>query len=133
MIALHFVVPIGQLLTSWPFRIACGGILVAAGVALNIWADALFKRAGTSVKPLEATTALIVQGPFAFSRHPMYLGMLLILGGSAVTLGSVSPWLAIPVFMWKITRGFVVAEETKLEATFGAQYVEYKRKVRRWL
>jgi len=113
VVGLHLLVPVVQLFT-WPLRVAAGGVLLAAGIALNLWADSLFKRVGTSVKPFEPTTALIVGGPFAFSRHPMYLGMVLILIGSALALGSLSPWVVVPVFVSQITRRFIVAEEAKL-------------------
>jgi protein-S-isoprenylcysteine O-methyltransferase Ste14 len=63
----------------------------------------------------------------------MYLGMTLILVGIALALGSLTPWLVIPVFIWQITVRFIAAEERKLEATFGNSYLEYKRRVRRWL
>ncbi|HUL93042.1 MAG TPA: isoprenylcysteine carboxylmethyltransferase family protein [Burkholderiales bacterium] len=132
MIALHFLVPLVQLFTS-TWHVVAGGCLLATGVGINLWTDSLFKRKGTSVKPFERTTALITEGPFTFTRHPMYLGMVLILAGVALCFGSLSPWLALPVFVWQITRRFIVAEEVKLEATFGARYVEYKDKVRRWL
>jgi len=100
---------------------------------VNLWADRLLKQKGTSVKPFEPTSVLIVDGPFRFSRNPMYLGMVLILAGIALALGTLSPWLVVPVFMWQIMRRFIVAEEAKLAAAFGNRYIEYRRKVRRWL
>ena len=132
MAALHLLVPVTQLFTS-PWRVIVGGCPLGAGIAINLWADKLFKEKGTSVKPFEPSTALVTDGPFAFTRHPMYLGMLLILAGVALCLGSLSPWLVVPAFVWQITRRFVRPEEAKLEVTFGESYREYKRRVRRWL
>ena len=132
MAALHLALPVAQLFTS-SWRLIAGGCLLGGGIAVNLWADKLFKEKGTSVKPFEPSTALVTNGPFAFTRHPMYLGMLLILAGVALCLGSLSPWLVVPAFLWQITRRFVLAEEAKLEATFGETYREYKRRVRRWL
>jgi protein-S-isoprenylcysteine O-methyltransferase Ste14 len=117
--------------SAW--RIAAGLPLLLAGAVLNVWADQLFKRAGTTVKPFEPSTALIVTGPFALTRHPMYLGMALALAGVALALGSATPWAVLPVFAWLITRRFIIPEERKMEATFGARYLEYAVKVRRWL
>ncbi|MGO9444853.1 MAG: methyltransferase family protein [Thiobacillaceae bacterium] len=132
MVALHFVVPLAHVwATSW--RIVFGGAVLVVGVVLNLWADRLFTRAGTAVKPFEPSTALIESGPFSITRHPMYLGMTLILAGIALALGTLSPWLVVPVFVWQITVRFIGAEERKLEATFGRSYLEYKRRVRRWL
>ena len=114
-------------------RVVCAAFVIAAGVGLNLWADAQFKRASTTVKPFEPTTALIESGPFSFSRHPMYLGMLLIMSGIALILGSLSPWVIIPLFAWQLSRRFVDPEERKLEASFGERYREYKNRVRCWL
>jgi protein-S-isoprenylcysteine O-methyltransferase Ste14 len=80
MTALHLLVPGAQLLpVAW--RLA-GAIPVAAGVLLNTWADQLLKHAGTRVKPFDPSIALVLKGPFLFTRNPMYFGMVLILVGS---------------------------------------------------
>ncbi len=128
---LHFFVPIVQFVTS-PWRVA-GSVPIVVGVGLNVWTDRLFNRAGTAVRPFEPSTTLLVEGPFRFSRNPMYLGMTLILAGIATSLGSVSPWLVVVLFIWQITERFIVPEERKLERTFGHQYQAYRAKVPRWL
>jgi len=130
MIALHMLVPVVQLFT-FPWRLLGAGPVVV-GLVLNVWADRLFKRAGTAVKPFEPSVSLVLTGPFLFTRNPMYLGMVLLLTGIAVGLGSATPWLVIPVFVWQVTQRFIVAEERKLEVAFGHQYLEYKAKVRLW-
>lgn len=131
MVVLHLVVPLETLLSSgWHWL---GAPLIAGGLALNVWADRQFKRAGTAVRPTEPSTSLVVTGPFAFSRNPMYLGMVCMLLGAAVALGSVTPWLLVPVFAWGVTVRFIAPEERKMESTFGDPYLAYKRKVRRWL
>ena len=63
----------------------------------------------------------------------MYLGMLLILGGVAVLLGTVTPLLVVPVLARLIQRRFIHAEEGALERRFGREYTRYKSRVRRWL
>ncbi|MGO9801907.1 MAG: methyltransferase family protein [Steroidobacteraceae bacterium] len=131
MTGLHFVVPWVQLFAT-PWRLI-GAVPVALGILLNMWADQLFKRAGTAVKPFEPSIALVVAGPFRFSRNPMYFGMVLVLAGIAIGLGSATPWLVVPLFVWRVTERFIVPEERKLEETVGQQYCEYKFKVRRWV
>ncbi len=96
MVAVHVVVPFVHLLASF-WRVAVGALMLGVGVLLNLWADSLVTRAGTAVNPFEPSSALIEGGPFAFSRHPRYLGMVLILTGIALALGSLLPWLVIPV------------------------------------
>jgi protein-S-isoprenylcysteine O-methyltransferase Ste14 len=63
----------------------------------------------------------------------MYLGMTLILLGIAALLGSTTPFVVVPVFTVLLDRIFIVQEEQMLEATFGDQFRQYRKKVRRWI
>ncbi len=96
-------------------------------------ADQKFKKHGTTVKPFEVSTALVTDGVFSISRHPMYLGMTLILLGIGVLLGSATPFAVVPVFTVLIDRIFIVQEEKMLEDTFGDQFRQYRKQVRRWI
>ena len=52
--------------------------------------------------------------------------------GGAMTMGSLSPFIVVPVFIIIIERAFIVKEEAFLEERFGNEYLEYKKKVKRW-
>ncbi len=56
-----------------------------------------------------------------------------MLTGIALFLGTVTPLLVIPLFFWLIAVNVIVREEAALQATFGEQYLQYKKRVRRWL
>ena len=131
MVALHYLVPIAQLISS-PFCYT-GIVLVVSAIALVLWAAVLFQRAGTTIKPFQESSALIARGPYRITRNPMYVGMVGALLGIAVLLGSVAPFLVIPVFAALIQSKFIRAEEAALERTFGSVFLDYKSKVRRWL
>ena len=131
MALLHWYLPVLQLL-GWPHRLA-GAALIVLSIALLLWAAILFKRADTGIVPFTPTTALVASGPYRFTRNPMYLGMAGILVGTAVLLGSLAPFVAIPLFMVLIEWRFILAEEAMLAAAFGEAYAEYKVRVRRWL
>ena len=131
MIALHLLIPIAQWLDP-PLTYA-GALPVLAGLALAAVGALLFGRRGTTIKPFQESSELVVDGPFRFSRNPMYLGMLLVLVGTAMLLGSVSPLIALPSFLWLITTRFIAPEEAMLDARFGERYAEYRRRVRRWI
>jgi protein-S-isoprenylcysteine O-methyltransferase Ste14 len=131
MAVLHFGFPIAQPIRE-PYRYA-GAVLIGLAVALGFWAVALFRRAGTGVVPFSEATTLVVRGPYRFTRNPMYLAMAGILVGTAVWLGSVTPWLVLPAFMALITERFVAPEEAMLERVFGESYVRYRAAVHRWL
>ena len=131
MVALHQLAPARTLL-AWPASLA-GLIPVALGFVLSGQAAARFRRVGTPIRPGSEATALVRDGPFRFTRNPMYLGMTLILLGIALLLGSLSPLLVPPLFMALITALFIRREERWMEETFGESYRSYRRRVRRWL
>ena len=130
-IGLHFILPLMQIIHT-PYRFI-GILLLVIGIWLNIWADGLFKRKNTTVKPFEKSSALILEGPFKFSRHPMYLGMVIALLGVAIILGSLITFLVPIAFFISMQIVFIRHEERALEQTFGQKYLDYKNRVRSWL
>jgi protein-S-isoprenylcysteine O-methyltransferase Ste14 len=76
---------------------------------------------------------IIATGPFALSRNPLYVGLLALSAGLSLLAGSLWALLLLPV-EWALLRwGAVLPEERYLTATFATSYVEYTRRVRRWL
>jgi protein-S-isoprenylcysteine O-methyltransferase Ste14 len=96
-------------------------------------ADNALRKAKTTVKPFEESSALVTSGVYRISRHPMYFGFVLILMGLAVMLGSLMPFLVIPVFAILIDTVFIRVEERMLEDKFGRAWLDYQRRVRRWI
>ena len=130
-VLLHFLLPLHQLLV-FPWRLL-GLVFLVIGLVLNALAAQKFKKHETTVKPFEESRALVTGGVFNISRNPMYLGMSLILFGLGVLLGSASPFAVVPVFIVLLDRIFIVQEEQRLEATFGDQFRQYRKKVRKWI
>lgn len=110
-----------------------GGVPIVAGLVIAILASRQFSRAGTNIVPLTRSTALVEDGMFAWSRNPMYLGLTLVLVGTALLLDRALPWLVVPVFVAILRLRFIRHEERLMEETFGAAYVAYKGRVRRWI
>jgi len=131
MVGLHYLMPIARIIAP-PYSYL-GAALIVAGIAITSVAALSFKKAGTPVVPFEPSTALVAGGLYRITRNPMYLGMVLALVGTAVLLGTVSPYLPIPVFVGIIQKRFIKGEERFLEGIFGAEYLRYKDEVRRWL
>jgi len=131
MLVLHYRLPLLRLIPA-PYTYT-GVSLIIVGLSLAVLGAGMFRRADTPVRPFQKSTTLVVQGLFRYSRNPMYLGLLLILLGTAVVLGSLSPFLVIPVFFVIIQEGYVKHEERFLEELFGEAYRRYKQRVRRWL
>jgi protein-S-isoprenylcysteine O-methyltransferase Ste14 len=131
MVGLHLALPIVQVIQV-PYRYG-GLVFLLGGILLVLWAVLLFGQAGTTIKPFQESSALVVRGPYRLTRNPMYVGMVVGLVGIAVLLGSLSPSIIIPLFVALIDLRFIRFEEARLERTFGADYVAYKTRVRRWL
>jgi len=116
-----------------PARGALAWLLLAASALLTASSFRLFRRQRTSVIPVRPATALVIEGPYTFTRNPMYVGMALLTTSVALFLDT---WwlllLLVPVLV--IVRRFVIArEERYLHRRFGAEYDAYARRVRRWI
>jgi protein-S-isoprenylcysteine O-methyltransferase Ste14 len=131
MIGLHFLFPVIKLIGP-PFNYV-GIVFLILGVWFNMWGSNYFKRVNTAIKPFEESSYLITEGLFRYSRHPMYLGMVLALVGLFILLGDLTPLFVIPIFVWLITKRFILIEERALEGRFGEDYLKYKSRVRRWV
>lgn len=131
MALLHFLLPLGRWLD--PPLTWIGLLPLGVGLGLLLGAALLFPKHGTTIVPFQESQALLTHGPYRYSRNPIYLGMVMILGSVAVLLGTRTPLLVIPLFFWSITNQFIVNEEAMLEEKFGEAYAEYRKRVRRWL
>ena len=131
MIILHFVIPIAYFIIDYWKLI---GIIPAfIGVYLNLAADNEIKKNNTTVKPGEESEILITNGVFRISRNPMYLGMALIHLGIGIFLGSLTPFLIIPIFIVLVDKNFVEVEELLPEEKFGTYWIDYKNITRKWI
>ena len=107
--------------------------LVAVAIALFSYSVAKFRAAGTPVPARKPTTVIVRTGPYRFSRNPIYLAFSVFQLGIAIWANSV--WLlatlvgAVALIHYLVIR----REEQYLERKFGAQYLDYKASVRRWL
>ena len=79
------------------------------------------------------TTAIVTDGPYRFTRNPIYLGMFLGLVGLAIAFDNLWLLAMLVPFALAIRYGVVAREETYLEGKFGEVYTAYRSRVRRWL
>jgi len=128
---LEFAWPLALL--PRPFAAPLGILLVLAAVILFIGSVGKFRAAGTPVPGNKPTTAIVRAGPYRFSRNPIYLAFTLLHLGIAIWINSV--WLvATLIASIAVMAGVVIPrEEQYLERRFGAEYLDYKKSVRRWL
>jgi protein-S-isoprenylcysteine O-methyltransferase Ste14 len=120
---------------SLPSTVAApiGGASIVAGVGLMGSFVQAFGRARTPIDPYTPSQAIVTDGPYRLTRNPAYLGMALVSAGIALVANA--PWALapLPVAIAIVDRGVIAREERYLERKFGAPYVEYKRRVRRWI
>jgi protein-S-isoprenylcysteine O-methyltransferase Ste14 len=131
MVVLYFLIPIFMLIPA-PWNLI-GIIPMVLGIILNLFADGALHKGGTTVKPFQESAALITVSVYGISRHPMYLGFVLVLIGVAILLRSLSPWVIIPIFIIFIKVVFINEEEKMLAEKFGLSWIEYRKKVRQWI
>ena len=110
-------------------------MFVLTGVAILLWEGVLFKREETTVNPFRPknTKSIVANGPYKFSRNPMYLGMLMTIVGCGLYIGSLFIFPICLVFMFYMNETQIKPEERALTEIFGAEYADYMAKVRRWI
>lgn len=126
-------------LLGWPwlpgFPLPTLGLILAlVPWILPVWAVAVFRREGAEINPLSPTNrVLIVDGPYRYTRNPMYLGLVLVTLGIAVWVGTWPMFLA-PIAVFATANWVHIPfEEAKMHRQFGAAFDEYAGRVRRWV
>ena len=93
----------------------------------------LFERAGTNLPPNQPTTVIVTEGPYQYSRNPIYLAFVIGYAGLAM-LADAPVMLVLAFGLFFVLEQYAIQPEEKyLEAKFGDEYQNYKSKVRRWV
>lgn len=104
-----------------------------SGLSIAVPALGTFRKHHVSPNPTKRVPALIVDGPYRFTRNPLYLSLALIYAGLALVLASLwSLALLVPVLV-VIDNHAITKEERYLERRFGNEYLHYRERVRRWI
>jgi protein-S-isoprenylcysteine O-methyltransferase Ste14 len=109
-----------------------GVVSIALGAASLGSGATCIKRAGSNVNPFQPSTALTTEGPFRFTRNPMYFGLTSIYLGIALIARSIPAFVLLPVTLALTDRLIVDKEEFYLEKRFGDEYRAYRARVPRW-
>jgi protein-S-isoprenylcysteine O-methyltransferase Ste14 len=128
--ALHYAFPFGFLPDSAQWL---GWLMMVFAVLLVSWAFRTMRRAGTNVDVHKPVLALVIQGPYRFTRNPMYVSLTLFYSGIGVAANALWVMCLLPVVLGIMRSGVIVREERYLEGRFGEDYVRYKARVRRWI
>ena len=123
---------LGFILVGLALEYVWPGPLLPEDVQYGLGA-ALIALAFLIVDPYKPVTAIIRNGPFRWTRNPLYLGMVIVQLGVAAAVDGL--WIAVLVIptIFVVSIGVIVREERYLERKFGEEYLAYKAAVRRWV
>jgi protein-S-isoprenylcysteine O-methyltransferase Ste14 len=125
----------GRLSLLGPARFVLAGAFVVVALVFAVPAFRALRRAKTTISPiqLEQTTKVVTSGVYSHSRNPIYLALASLLFAWAVFLDVPLGFLGPLFFITYMNRYQIVPEERVLEKRFGAPYLAYKARVRRWI
>lgn len=133
-IVLHLLYPlpfIGPPLSDILF--AGGGLLIIGVVAIDFSAIRTLRRAKTTVMPHRGSEHLVTEGPFSFSRNPIYLANTMLMFGAGL-MSQIVWFFPLGLIAAFLTQKLAIErEERHLEIRFGKRYRDYTKRVRRWI
>ena len=110
-----------------------GLLILALSGLLARSAEAAMKRAGTNIPPNQPTLSIVTDGPFRFTRNPLYLATTGLYVGIALLVNALCPLVLLLPMLVMLDWGVVRREERYLEGKFGDSYRDYRARVRRWV
>ena len=128
---VHWAWPVQWLPAS--VNVAVGIVLVVIAVGLFVSSVRTFKKAGTPVPGDMPTTLIVRAGPYRFSRNPIYVAFTMFQIGIAAWVNSAAVLIMALPALSLMALVVIPREERYLEEKFPADYLPYKRNVRRWL
>jgi protein-S-isoprenylcysteine O-methyltransferase Ste14 len=133
-VILHYIYPLPWF--SGPFAdilFAAGWLVVLGFAALFYTAVTAMARAKTTLNPNGVPEHLVTSGPFSFTRNPIYLADTLLMIGVGLISG-ITWFLALALVAAFITRKVAIEREEKiLKEKFGKKYLDYAKRIRRWI
>jgi protein-S-isoprenylcysteine O-methyltransferase Ste14 len=131
VVVFGFIYPLFKIIT-YPFNLS-GIIFVILGAIIMGLAGKLFLKYKTTLNPNKKSKKLVVEGPYKFTRNPMYLGAFSVFFGIGLISGSLLSVLFS--FLAPILINYIIIpfEERVMEKEFGKQYLKYKQQVNRWI
>lgn len=125
LMPLHLV---GGTVLKW-----IGWLVALASGILALWAFFTMRRAGTNINPHAPALAIVSNGPFQFTRNPLYLSLVLLNLGAALFFNVIWAVVTLIPAVLTVHFGVILREERYLSSKFGQTYLDYRQRVRRWL
>lgn len=112
---------------------AAGAVLALLGETMRFWGVA-YAGSLTRVTGSVGAPEVVVAGPYAFTRNPLYIGNIMMYCGVGIMANALSPWLVLVAFAYFTVQYWMIVslEEEFLEKEFGAVYLQFKKHVPRF-
>ena len=120
---------------TFSYQTVLSVLVVAVGLGCALPSFRLFAKNKTTISPFtpSETTALVTAGMYRYSRNPMYLGLVLLNIAATIFFGTWFGIIIVATFIFLLNLLQIIPEEEALLDIFGEEYIEYKKKVRRWI
>ena len=117
------------------YQTALSVLVVFVGLGCALPSFRLFAKNKTTISPFtpSETTALVTAGMYRYSRNPMYLGLVLLNIAATIFFGTWFGIIIVATFIFLLNLLQIISEEEALLDIFCDEYIEYKKKVRRWI
>lgn len=120
-------------LVAFPGARLLGGVIIALALANDIWCARAFAHHKTTIMPHRAAAHLVTDGPFRWSRNPIYVSHVAVVLGVGLLIGSPFTVLLTPLLAFGLQKLAIEPEERHLAAKFENDYRAYMARTRRWL
>jgi protein-S-isoprenylcysteine O-methyltransferase len=117
----------------WPYHPAVGvacAILAISALTILLWARVTLGRNWSGRIVLKEGHELVTSGPYAYVRHPIYSGFILLIFATALQFASLASFVGflifLAIFLWRTYR-----EDALMSKTFPAEYPAYKARTKR--
>ena len=120
---------------TFSFQTVLSVLVVVVGLGSALPSFRLFAKNKTTISPFtpSETTALVTAGMYRYLRNPMYLGLVLLNIAATIFFGTWFGIIIAATFIFLLNLLQIIPEEEALQDIFGEEYIEYKKKVRRWI
>lgn len=130
-LSFHWLWPLHVTNARWSW--IAGAVIAVMSIVLGGWASITMRRSGTNIMPTKPALAIVSNGPFRFTRNPIYVANATVYLALALIFNTLWPFLLFLPMLLVLDRGVIRREERYLEAKFGDAYLAYKSRVRRWI
>ena len=137
LIAIGISLLVSRLIPSFAFAnqplSILGLVLITLGIGLFLWTVQFFEKHKTTLHPRGKPSSFITEGPYRWTRNPIYLGFFLVALGTALFFANILAIVGPILFFFFISTFIIPFEEETLGRTFGKTYQSYRKRIRRWI